>query len=243
MTELAAQADLVISMVSDAAALKAVSIGAGGVFTGIRPGSIYIDMSTISPDASAEIADVAEEKGITYLRAPVSGSIALATVGTLTILASGPADAFDECTEIFDVLGKISFHVGPGEEARYLQLALNMMNGLTAAMVGEALCFARCGGMNWNQLIDIFSNSAVASPLVNYKAQALKDRNFTPVFTISQLARDLDTTLEAARGMDLPLPATAMVRQNLAAMMANGKGSLDFFAYVTLLEQLAGLES
>lgn len=242
MAELAAQSDVVISMISDDPVLKAVSIGKGGAFEGIKPDSIFIDMSTVSPTASAEVAEAAAKKGVGYLRAPVSGSTALATAGTLTILASGPKAAFDACTEIFDAMSKISFHVGSGEEARYLKLTLNMMVGLTAAMVGEALTFGKRGGMDWSQMIDIVSNSVVASPLINYKAQALKDRNFTPAFTAAQMAKDFDIALEAARSMDIPMPTTSMMRQNLAAMKANGDGELDFFAYVTLLEQLAGLK-
>lgn len=242
MSELAAQSDVVISMISDDPVLKAVTIEEGGAFDGIKPDSIFIDMSTVSPTASAEIAEAAAAKGVGYLRAPVSGSTALATAGTLTILASGPKESFEACTEIFDAMGKISFHVGTGEEARYLKLTLNMMVGLTAAMAGEALTFGKRGGMDWSQMIDIVSNSVVASPLINYKAQALKDRNFTPAFTAAQMAKDFDIALEAARNMDMPMPTTSMMRQNLAAMKANGDGELDFFAYVTLLEQLAGIK-
>lgn len=243
MADLAAQSDVVISMISDDTVLKAVSIGAGGAFEGIKAGSTFIDMSTVSPTASSEVAEAAASKGVAYLRAPVSGSTALATAATLTILASGPKDTFEACTEIFAAMGKISFHVGITEEARYLKLTLNMMVGLTAGMVGEALTFGKRGGMEWSQMIDIISNSVVASPLINYKAQALKDRNFTPAFTASQMAKDFDIALETARSMDLPMPTTSMMRQNLSAMKANGKGELDFFAYVTLLEQLAGIEA
>ena len=243
MPELATQSDVIISMIADDTALKAVSIGEGGAFEGIKSGSIYIDMSTVSPTASAEVAKAAASKGVSYLRAPVSGSTALATAGTLMILASGPKEAFEGCTEIFEAMGKISLHVGTSEEARFLKLTLNMMVGLTAAMVGEALTFGKRGGMDWSQMIDIVCNSVVGSPLVNYKAQALKDRNFTPAFTAAQMAKDFDIALETARSMDLPMPTTSMMRQNLSAMKANGKGELDFFAYVTLLEQMAGLDS
>ncbi|MBW2046417.1 MAG: NAD(P)-dependent oxidoreductase, partial [Deltaproteobacteria bacterium] len=94
-------------------------------------GTIFVDMSTVSPGASARVAAEAEKKGIKYLRAPVSGSTALATAGTLTIFASGPKDAYEQCVEIFGKMGQKSFHVGTGEEARYLKLVLNMMVGLT----------------------------------------------------------------------------------------------------------------
>jgi len=238
---LASQVDVIISMISDDPALEAVSFGADGAFEGAGSGSIYIDMSTTSPKASARVAEAANKKNIKYLRAPVSGSTALATAGTLTIFASGPKDAYDQCVDIFGSMGQKSLHVGTGEEARYLKLVLNMMVGLTSAMTAEALTFGEKGGMDWEQMIDIVNNSVVASPLVGYKAQMLKDRNYAPAFTIAQMAKDFDIALDTAKAIDVPMPITSLVRQFFGTMKAKGKGELDFFAYVTLLEELAGI--
>ncbi|MFC1890962.1 NAD(P)-dependent oxidoreductase [Thermodesulfobacteriota bacterium] len=112
----AAASDIIISMISDDAVLEAVSTGPGGAFEGAKEGSIYIDMSTVSPQASARVAAAAEAKGIKYLRAPVSGSTVLATAGTLTIFASGPADAYEQCVELFEIMGQKSFHVGTAKK-------------------------------------------------------------------------------------------------------------------------------
>jgi len=241
--ELASVSDVVISMISDDPALEEVSIGKNGVFEGAKPGLIYIDMSTVSPVSSGKVAEAAEKKGIKYLRAPVSGSTALASAGTLTIFASGPKDAYDKCAEIFGAMGQKIFHVGTGDEARYLKLLLNMMVGTTSAMIAEALVFGKRGGMNWEQMIDIINASVVASPLVNYKAQMLKSRNFTAMFTVDQMAKDFDIALETGRSANVPMPMTAMVRQFYEAIRAKGKGDIDFFAMVTLLEELAGIKS
>jgi 3-hydroxyisobutyrate dehydrogenase-like beta-hydroxyacid dehydrogenase len=240
---LAANSDVIISMISDDPALEEVSIGKNGAFEGAKTRAIYIDMSTVSPVASARVAEVAEKKGIKYLRAPVSGSTALATAGTLTIFASGPKDAYDQCTEIFGSMGQKVFHVGNGDEARYLKLLLNMMVGITSAMAGEALLFGEKGGMNWNQMIDIIANSVVASPLIGYKAQMLKNRDFSPAFTIDQMAKDFDIALDTGKAINVPMPITAMARQFFGAMKAKGKGNFDFFGLVTLLEELAGIKS
>jgi len=239
----AADADVIISMISDDSALTAVSCDPGGVFEGAKSGAVYIDMSTVSPDASSLVAKAADEKGIKYLRAPVSGSTVLAAAGTLTIFASGPGDAYDQCVDIFDNMGQKSFHVGTGEEARYLKLVLNMMVGLTSAMTAEALAFGEKGGMDWEQMIDIVNNSVVASPLVGYKAQMLKDRNYTAAFTASQMAKDFDIALATGKAMNTPMPMTSIVRQFFGTMMATGKGDLDFFAFVKLLEELGGIEA
>jgi len=240
---LAADSEVVISMISDDPVLEEVSIGKNGAFEGAKAGAVYIDMSTVSPVASGRVAEVAEKKGIKYLRAPVSGSTALATAGTLTIFASGPKDAYDKCAEIFGAMGQKVFHVGNGDEARYLKLLLNMMVGITSAMAGEALIFGEKGGMDWNQMVDIINSSVVASPLIGYKAQMLKSRNFTAAFTIEQMAKDFDIALDTGKTINVPMPITAMARQFFGAMKARGKGNLDFFGLVTLLEELGGIKS
>jgi 3-hydroxyisobutyrate dehydrogenase-like beta-hydroxyacid dehydrogenase len=240
---LAANVDVIISMISDDAVLEAVSIGKDGAFEGAKSGAIYIDMSTVSPVSSAKVAEVATKKGIKYLRAPVSGSTVLASAGTLTIFASGPKDAYDQCADIFGSMGQKVFHVGNGDEARYLKLLLNMMVGITSLMAGEALTFGEKGGMDWSQMIDIIAASVVASPLIGYKAQLLKSRNYAPAFTIEQMAKDFDIALETGKSTNVPMPVTALARQFFGAMKAKGKGGLDFFGLVTLLEDLAGIKS
>jgi len=240
---LAGDSDVIISMISDDPVLEEVSIGKNGAFEGAKSGAIYIDMSTVSPVSSAKVAEVATKKGIKYLRAPVSGSTVLATSGTLTIFASGPKDAYDQCTEIFGAMGQKVFHVGNGDEARYLKLLLNMMVGITSAMAGEALVFGEKGGMNWDQMIDIIGASVVASPLVGYKSQMLKSRNFAPAFTIDQIAKDFDIALDTGKAANVPMPITALARQFFGAMKAKGKGNVDFFGLVTLLEELAGVKA
>jgi 3-hydroxyisobutyrate dehydrogenase-like beta-hydroxyacid dehydrogenase len=239
---LAADADVIISMISDDSVLEAVSCGSDGAFEGAKKGAIYMDMSTVSPQASGRVAKAAEAKGIKYLRAPVSGSTVLATSGKLTIFASGPRDAYDKCVPIFDCMGQKSFHVGAGEEARYLKLVLNMMVGLTSAMTAEALAFGEKGGMDWSQMIDIVNNSVVASPLVGYKSQMLKDRNYAPAFTVNQMAKDFDIALDTGKAMDLPMPLTSLARQFYGTMKATGKGNLDFFAFVKMLEEFGGIK-
>ena len=238
---LAGPVDVVISMVSDDHALEAVSFGPDGAFAAMAPGAIFIDMSTVSPALSARVAEAAEAKGIRYLRAPVSGSVALAEAATLTILVSGPRDAYDQCLPLFEAMGAKCYHVGNGEEARVLKLSLNMMVGITAAMMGEALAFGDGGGMDWEQMLEVIGNSAVASPLVGYKVGPLKARDFTPAFTASQMGKDFDLALEAAKDTNVPMPITTLVRQFWTTMGATGKGELDFFAYVTVLEEMAGL--
>lgn len=239
---LAADSEIIISMIPNDFILKAISIAPEGVFKGIKPGTTFVDMSTVSPSVSAQVAKAAEEKGIKYLRAPVSGSTTLAETGKLTIFVSGPKDAYEQCLEIFLSMGHKSFYVGEEEQARYLKLVLNIMVGLTAAVAAEALSFGEKGGMNWDQMIDIVTNSVVASPLIVYKAQVLRERNFTPAFTADQMAKDFNIILNTGKDMSLPMPLVSKVYQYLEDMKSTGKGDLDFFGLLTLWEEMGNIK-
>jgi len=236
-------ADIIISMIPDDPALEAVATGPQGIFQVARQGMIYIDMSTVSPAVSARIGGIAETKGIQYLRAPVSGSTESAANAALTILVSGPEDAFVQCRAIFDKLGQKVFHVGPDDQARYLKLLVNMMVGITSAMTAEALVFGKRGGIDWDQMIDVINNSVVASPLIGFKAQLLKERNFAPAFTAAQMAKDFDLALDTGSKMDIPMPLTALIRQLYGAMIASGRGELDYFGLLAQMEEIAGIKS
>jgi 3-hydroxyisobutyrate dehydrogenase-like beta-hydroxyacid dehydrogenase len=241
--EVAEQADIIISMIPDDAALEEISTGSQGIFQGSTQGIIYIDMSTVSPAVSARIGEIAEKKGIQYLRAPVSGSTESAVNASLTILASGPKDTFDQCRDILEKLGQKVFYVGPGDQGRYLKLLVNMMVGITSAMTAEALVFGKRGGIEWDQMIDIINNSVVASPLIGFKVQLLKERGFAPMFTAAQMAKDFDLALDTGRKTDTPMPLTALTRQLYGAMKATGKGELDYFGMVALMEEMAGIKN
>jgi 3-hydroxyisobutyrate dehydrogenase-like beta-hydroxyacid dehydrogenase len=241
--EVADQADIIISMIPDDAALEEISTGTLGIFKSSKQGIIYIDMSTVSPAVSARIAEIAEKKGIQYLRAPVSGSTESAVTAALTILVSGPEDTFDQCRHIFETLGQKVFYAGPGDQARYLKLLINMMVGITSAMTAEALVFGKRGGIDWDQMIDIINNSVVASPLIGFKVQLLKERGFAPMFTAAQMAKDFDLALDSGRKTDTPMPLTALTRQLYGAMKATGKGELDYFGMVALMEEMAGIKN
>ena len=233
--------DMIISMISDDPVLEAISFGSGGAFEGAKSGAIFIDMSTVSPIMSSRVANAAGKKDIKYLRAPVSGSTALADSADLTIFASGPKDTYEECEGIFGAMGKKTYYVGTGEEARYLKLVINMMVGLTSAVMAEALTFGEKGGIDWELMIEIVNNSVVASPLVSYKAQMLKDRNYVPAFTTAQMAKDFDIALSTGNTANVAMPLTSIVRQFFGTMMAKGRGEQDFFGLVTFLEEMAGL--
>jgi 3-hydroxyisobutyrate dehydrogenase-like beta-hydroxyacid dehydrogenase len=238
--EVAAQSDVTISMIPDGPALKKVAFGDNGVLAGTKPGSIFIDMSTVDPESSVKVAKAAGKRGVKMLRAPISGSTVLAKEGKLTIFASGDKETYDKCQKIFSTMGQKTFYVGAEDEARYLKLVLNMMVGTTCQMLAEALTFGEKAGLDWNQMLEIIEGSVVASPLVSYKIVPLAKRNFTPAFTASMMAKDFDLALAAGQKLGAPMPTTSLVRQFLGMLETTGRGELDFSALLLLMEELGG---
>lgn len=242
LKSVAISADVVITMIPDDPAIEAVALGKEGILEGAREGKTLIDMSTVSPMASSRVAQEAKKKGVNYLRATVSGSPKFAEAGILTIFVSGPEPVYQKCQAILGALGQKLFYVGAGEEARYLKLLINMIVGTTAMIVAEALTFGEKGGVNWIKMLEGLGGSVVASPLIGYKVQPLKDRNLPPTFTISQIAKDFDLALATGKAHSVPMPITSTVSQFLEMMKATGRGDLDALSVVFLMEELAGIK-
>ena len=240
--EVAAQSEVTITMISDGPSLKAVTLGDNGILAGAKSGSILVDMSTVDPESSSEVAKAADERGVKMLRAPVSGSTVLAGAGKLTIFASGDKQAYDRCQEVFGAMGQKTFHVGTGDEARYLKLVLNMMVGTTCQMLAEALTFGEKAGLAWEQMLEIIGSSVVASPLVAYKIPPLSKREFKAAFTASMMAKDFDLALAVGQKLGVPMPTVSLVRQFLGMLQATGRGELDFSALLLLMEELGGIK-
>jgi len=116
------------------------------------------------------------------------------------------------------------------------------MVGVTSIMMAEALALGESGGLEWEQMVDIIRHSAVGSPVVNYKEQTLKNRDYTPAFTATQMAKDFDLMLDAGKAGNVPLNIASLVRQNWSAMIATGRGDFDFFGYLDLQEEMSGLK-
>lgn len=240
--EVAAESTVIVTMISEGPVLKEVCLGANGVLAGAKSGSVLIDMSTVDPASSMEVAKALEAKGVKMLRAPVSGSTVLASQGKLTILASGDKQAYDRCLPVFNAMGQKLFHVGPADEARYIKLVLNMMVGTTCQMLAEALTFGEKAGINWATMLEVIGGSVVASPLVAYKIPPLVKRDFKAAFTASMMAKDFDLALTAGDKMGVPMPTIALVRQFLGVLKATGRGDMDFSALLLVMEELSGMK-
>lgn len=235
--DLVARADLVFSMVPNDKVLLVVVEGIAGR---LRPGQTFIDMSTVSPTTSARVFELLAPSGAAYLRAPVSGSTAGAAAGTLAIYCSGPRAAYDAVLPVFGRIGSRQSHVGLAEEARVLKLLINMIVCITPAVVGEALAFGQRSGLDWTTMIEAIGGSAAASPLIGYKSEMMKRRDWTAMASVDLIAKDLDLALDWGRARRVPMPFTALAQQVNSAFQASGDGNDDFFSVVTWPERLVG---
>jgi 3-hydroxyisobutyrate dehydrogenase-like beta-hydroxyacid dehydrogenase len=240
-TEAVSGRTVAITSLPDDAALRAVMLGPQGLVQVMAPKSILIETSTVSAEVSAEVATAASARDVAYLRAPVSGNASIVHTGALTCFVSGPRDAFDAIKPLLATFTRVQTYLGASEEARYAKLAVNLMIAASAAMMAESLALARKGGVAWQDILGVFDDSAIASPMVKYKTAPLRSRDFEPTFSCRQMAKDLDLILAAGHAIGVPLQLTAQVRETYAALIAHGDGETDFISTVRHLERLSAL--
>jgi 3-hydroxyisobutyrate dehydrogenase-like beta-hydroxyacid dehydrogenase len=221
-----AAADAVVAAVPDDAAL--VGLITEAFVAALRPGQIVIDLYT--PSASAVVAGTLAPTGARYLRAPVSGSTMHVASGQLTAMVSGPRTAFDDALPLLSMFSAKQFYLGAEEQARYLKLAINSILAANSALVAEALAIGESGGISRVDMLAVMSQSAIATPLLGYKTDMLVKGDYKAAFSISQIIKDLDLVLGAARADHVPVPVNAIVRQRFEQAYADGLGEADFFA-------------
>ena len=239
----AAGKDMVLCNLTDGAALKQVVQGAGGVLSADPLPRMLVDFATIAPSESAEIAGVLESSGVAFLRAPVSGTTTVAEAGRLTLIVSGERAVFEAAAPVLAVLGQTQYYVGSGEKSRYLKLIHQMMIAANMQVWAEGLVMGEKAGLDWQVMLDVLGNSAVASGAVKGKVPTLAARDYeNPAMSMHNIAKDLDLALEAAAGVAVELPATQKVRDLYERSLTAGREWQDYSAIVLDLEERAGLE-
>lgn len=227
--------------IPDDQALLGLTLEPGELIHHMAPGSTLIETSTVSIEASMQVAQAAEARGLAYLRCPVSGNPVAAEAGTLSAMVSGPREALDDAQPVLASFTKAQYWLGADEQARFAKLAINLMIAVSAGMMGEALAMARKGNIGWEAMLELMADSAVGSPMVKYKTQPLKERDFTSTFSAAQMAKDLDLILGCAHGSGVPVPLAAQMREAYTALIATGHGGDDYIATVHHTEHLSGL--
>ncbi len=235
-----ARAEYVMSSLPNDAALLAVG---RQVAQSASAGSVYVDTSTVSLAASAQVAELCSARGVVYLRTTVSGNNKMAEAAQLTVMASGPKSAYERCEPLLACWGPQRFYLGEAEQARLMKLVVNLLIAQTSAMLAEGLTLGRKGGLDWQDMWQVLGASAVGSPILKAKSVQLSQRDFTPTFTVEQMIKDLELIVGAARDVHAPLPQTAATLQLMHAAVAQGQGLDDYAAIIQAVERSAGLST
>lgn len=239
--QVAEQSDIIITIVSDSPDVEQVILGKNGVIHGAKAGSVVIDMSTISPSVTQNIAVQLAEKNVNMLDAPVSGGDTGAIAGTLAIMVGGKKDVYERCLPVFEAMGKTITHVGSNGQGQTVKLCNQILVSVTNMAVCEAVLFAQKSGVDPDIMIEATKNGAAGSWQLANLGPKMVAHDFAPGFMIDLQQKDLRLALEAAREMHLPTPALGMVHQLFAGCQANGEGREGTQALVKSLERLAGL--
>jgi 3-hydroxyisobutyrate dehydrogenase-like beta-hydroxyacid dehydrogenase len=237
----AAAAEVIFCSVSDDAALAAVLLGPQGVLASAPRGAIVAETSTVSPEASIQVAREADTRGIAYLRLPISGNAASARTGDVTVMVSGPAQAWNRIKPVVETFSKAQIYLGAGEEARYMKLVVNALVVNFAQSMAEALALGRKAGLEWDVMLEALAESTLASPWLKVKTGLLKQRDFSPTMTTRLILKDIDLMLSSARTHEVPMPLTANTRQLMQMAVGAGYGEEDYMAAIKLAERQAGL--
>lgn len=241
MAEIAATTGISLTMLLNDDVLRSVVLGPDGLLAAAPAGHLLCDLSTISPALSVEIAAVARERGVRYVRGSVVGSVQPAKDGALAVFLSGAASDVEHVRPVLVPLAASIRHVGVAEEAVYLKLVHSTVVGVYSAMVSEALALGQRGGLDLRELVDILESGPLGSRQLTLKAPVLISRDFTdPPSDINTAAKDVDLVLGAARELAVPMPVASAVRQVMAFQQARGGGRRDIWSMLEAFEELAG---
>lgn len=238
--EVAASADITFTAVSGSTDVEQVILGERGLIQGAKPGSVIVDMSTISPSATRRIAAQLADKGIDMLDAPVSGGQAGATAGTLSIMVGGQAAVFERVRPLFEILGKNIVHVGEHGAGQVVKACNQIVVSLTFQGVAEAILLARKNGVEPMKMREALLGGYAGSKILEVHGLRMMNADYKPGFKVKLHHKDLGIVLDNASENHVPLPGTELVAKQVAALMEAGDGELDSAAIMLALERLAG---
>jgi 2-hydroxy-3-oxopropionate reductase len=237
--EVAERADVTILMLPDSPQVREVLDSDDGLLAGSREGTLIVDMSTISPVVTREIAEACGRRGIGWVDAPVSGGDVGAREATLSIMAGGSDEDFARAKPLFEALGKTIVHVGPVGSGQVVKACNQVVVALTIEAVSEALVLGSRAGVDPATIIEVLGGGLAANKVMEVRGRNFLEHDFTPGFRIDLHHKDLGIALQTAREYGVALPNTAAVDQMLQALRSNGRGDRDHSALLTHIEDLA----
>ena len=238
--EVAAASDVMFSLVTASADSEAVAIGKNGFIEGARAGSVVIDMATISPLVTRHIAVTLEAKGIEHIDAPVSGGPTGAQNATLAIMAGGKSAVFERVKPLFECLGKMILYMGEHGAGQVTKACNQLALTITAQAAAEAIALAASSGLDPARVHEAMMGGFAASRVMDLFGKRMVERNFGTGIDTRLYHKDLGIALELAQEAGLPLPAGAIVKQQINALMGAGEGNADFSVLIRALERAAG---
>jgi 3-hydroxyisobutyrate dehydrogenase len=237
--DVGAASDVVITMVVDGAQVEEVLLGEEGVAQGATDGTLCVDMSTIAPSDTRRIAAALHERGIGFVDAPVTGSSPKAEDGTLTIMAGGDEADFERARPLLEVMGELIVHVGELGQGQTVKLINNAVAASNASTLAQALIVGKATGVDLGALIRIMGAGSGASTMLTLKAEPMRTHDYSTLFKLEHMLKDVRLCLEEGQAAGVPFPAAAHTREVLTAAMGRGLGDADFAALVEVLEGLA----
>jgi 3-hydroxyisobutyrate dehydrogenase-like beta-hydroxyacid dehydrogenase len=238
---LAAACDVVITMVVDGPQVEAVLLGDDGVATGAAEGLLCIDMSTIGPAAARRIASALAEVGLGFMDAPVTGSSPKAEDGTLTIMAGGEGADFERARTLFEAMGELVVHVGPLGHGQMVKLINNAVAAINTAVAANALLLGKSAGVDLDALVKVMGAGSGSSAMLDLKAPAMRAHDYTTLFKLEHMLKDLRLCLQEAEAMGAEFEFAETVEELLDAAARQGLGEKDFVALLDVLEERSGV--
>jgi len=240
--EVAQRADFICYCVGNDAMARAITIGKDGLIEGLRPNSVTVDCSTISPAQSIEIGAMFAAKGAHFLDAPITGSKAGAEGGTLTFMVGGEQAAFDRFKPYFEAMGKRMFYCGAAGQGLHAKLTLNLVMAGVLQAFSEGLVLAVKNGINAEMMFEILDSTAGKSALISAKSPSILKRDFSTKFSIKWMHKDVGLALDSAQEQGVPLPLTSLTHQMFQAAISEGYGELDMCSTIQVMERWAGIQ-
>src|SRR5437867_4212919 len=233
--------DVVFSMVTDTTALRAVTEGELGILAGLQPGMVYVDMSTVSPEASRAVAEQVRVRGATMLDAPVSGSSVTVEQGTLSFMVGGDPEALERVKPYLLDIGPKVTHVGDNGLAVTMKIATNLSLAVQMLAFSEGVLLAEKAGIEREVAAEVLFNSVIASPMVKYRGPFVLQMPDEALFDVNMMQKDVLLALDLGRRVDVPLPTTAVANEFLTAARGMGLAEEDFATIFKVLARMAGV--
>ena len=239
--EAAERSEIIFTMVTNTAAVRAVTEGPDGILAGLASGKVYVDMSTVSPANTRALAARVSELGARMLDAPVSGSVATLEQGNLSIMVGGELEAFERVRPVLEAIGLKVFHLGPSGSAVTMKIATNLSLAVQMLAFSEGVLLAEKSGIPREAAVEVLLASVIASPMVVYRGPFVLEQPEEAWFDVNMMQKDMKLALALGRELDVPLPTTAVTNEFLTAARGMGLAEHDFAVIFDVLAEMSGV--